>query len=165
MNGKSRTFIKISEQDSLKGKLIEVDDFAFAINSNDNNQSKPTLKRIAGVDISASKLDNNLAVVALVILDYEKLDILYEKYELVYLKQPYIPGFLAFREVEPLMKMFNDLVNFDNKLLPDIILVDGNGIFHSNHFGLACHLGVLINIPTIGCSKTIFSVDGLNKVD
>lgn len=45
-----------------------------------------------------------------------------------------------------------------------MILVDGNGIFHVNGFGLASHLGVLIDIPTIGVSKTVFAVDGLNKV-
>ncbi len=154
-----------SEQDDLKGKMTEVDDFNFVLTKEESQiTSKPMLKRVAGVDISASKTDNNLAVVAVVIIDYETLNVLYEKYELVYLKHPYVPGFLAFREVEHLMKMFEDLKNFDHSLLPEIVLVDGNGIYHSNRFGLACHLGVLINIPSFGCSKTVFFVDGLNKV-
>jgi len=48
-------------------------------------------------------------------------------------------------------------------LYPQVILVDGNGILHINRFGLASHLGVLTGIPCIGCAKTIFSVDGINK--
>ena len=149
----------------MKAKMVEVDDFPFELTKLESESfSKPLLKRVAGVDISAAKSDNNLAVVAVVIVDYETLNVLYEKYELVYLKQPYVPGFLAFREVEHLMKMFNDLKSFDSSLLPEVILVDGNGIYHSNRFGLACHLGVLIDIPAFGCSKTVFAVDGLNKV-
>jgi deoxyinosine 3'endonuclease (endonuclease V) len=46
---------------------------------------------------------------------------------------------------------------------PQLVLVDGNGILHQNMFGLACHLGVLIDIPTVGCGKTLFYVDGLSK--
>lgn len=155
-----------SEQDSLKSKLIETDDFKFVLEQTEEKLTNipHLLKRVAGVDISAAKSDNNLAVVALVILDYKSLVVLYEKYELVYLKQPYVPGFLAFREVDHLIKMFDDLRVYDKSLLPDIILVDGNGVFHSNRFGLACHLGVLTNLPTFGCSKTVFAVDGLNKV-
>ena len=42
-------------------------------------------------------------------------------------------------------------------------MTDGNGILHQNGFGLASHLGVLLDIPTIGCGKTIFNVDGLDK--
>lgn len=144
--------------------MIENDDFHFVLNKTEISSKTPILKRVAGVDISASKTDNNLAVASIVILDYETLDVLYEKYELVYLKQPYVPGFLAFREVEHLMKMFNDIRDFNVNLLPDLILVDGNGVYHSNRFGLACHLGVLTNLPALGCSKTIFAVDGLNKV-
>ena len=144
--------------------MIENDDFHFVLKKTEISSKTPILKRVAGVDISASKTDNNLAVASIVILDYETLDVLYEKYELVYLKQPYVPGFLAFREVEHLMKMFNDIRDFNVNLLPDLILVDGNGVYHSNRFGLACHLGVLTNLPALGCSKTIFAVDGLNKV-
>jgi len=87
----------------------------------------------------------------------------HEKYELVTLSQPYVPGFLAFREVDHLMKLIDSSKKDSSHLFPQIILVDGNGILHINRFGLACHLGVLTGIPCIGCAKTIFAVDGINK--
>jgi deoxyinosine 3'endonuclease (endonuclease V) len=43
-------------------------------------------------------------------------------------------------------------------------MVDGNGILHVKRFGLACHLGVLVDIPTIGCSKSVYSIDGIHLV-
>ena len=47
----------------------------------------------------------------------------------------------------------------------DCVFVDGNGILHSRECGLATHLGVLINTPTVGCAKTLFSIDGIKKYD
>jgi deoxyinosine 3'endonuclease (endonuclease V) len=140
------------EQNKLKTKLIETDQIDF-----DN------ITRIGGMDISASKTQPDVAVVALVVCDAGTLEVLYEKYEFVTLTQPYVPGFLAFREVEHLVKLVNDVKSLDKSLLPDIILIDGNGIFHSNRFGLACHLGVLVDIPTIASAKTVFAVDGITK--
>jgi deoxyinosine 3'endonuclease (endonuclease V) len=152
------------EQNLLKSKLIEVDDIDFFIHlSKENNDIETNLSRIGGMDISASKNNPDVAVVALVVCDAENFDVLYEKYEFVTMTQPYVPGFLAFREVEHLIKLINDLKGSQNALLPQVILTDGNGILHSNRFGLACHLGVLSEIPTIGCSKTVFSVDGITK--
>ncbi len=80
------------------------------------------------------------------------------------LDAPYIPGFLAFREVPHLLHLIDRLRNTKPEFLPQVILVDGNGIFHQNGFGLASHLGVLANIPTIGCGKTVFFVDGISSV-
>jgi len=148
-----------NEQDYLKSKLIEYDDIGFQYDT----ESDMRFQRIAGMDISASKSDPNIAIAALVVCDVKTFEILYEKYELVIITQPYVPGFLAFREVEHLAKLIEDLKNNRPDLLPQIILIDGNGILHSNRFGLACHLGVLCDIPTIGCSKTVFSVDGIDK--
>ena len=82
---------------------------------------------------------------------------------MVELTLPYIPGFLAFREV-PFLKDRLDLVRKTKpNLIPQVILVDGNGILHTRGFGLASHLGVMSDIPTIGVAKTLFSVDGLYK--
>lgn len=77
---------------------------------------------------------------------------------------PYIPGFLAFREAPHLMKLFQKLKDTKPQFMPQVILVDGNGVLHQNGFGLASHFGVLADIPTIGCGKTVFYVDGISSV-
>lgn len=146
------------EQNSLKTKLVESDELGFTLNDGETK-----LKRIGGMDISASKTNPDVAVVALVVCDADSFEVLYEKYEFVTMTQPYVPGFLAFREVEHLLKLVKELKKTKPDFMPQIILTDGNGILHSNRFGLACHLGVLADIPTIGCGKTVFSVDGINK--
>ena len=150
------------EQDNLKQKLIKSDFYNFNLDSN-NNTNITELKYIAGMDISAIKHNPNIAVSALVICD-RNLKIVYEDYNLVKMGEPYIPGFLAFREVKHLVKLINDLKNNHPEYIPQVILVDGNGILHTKGFGLASHLGVLIDIPTIGCSKNVFNVDGISKI-
>ena len=150
------------EQDNLKQKLIKSDFYNFNLDNN-NNTNITELKYIAGMDISAIKHNPNIAVSALVICD-RNLKIVYEDYNLVKMDEPYIPGFLAFREVKHLVNLINDLKNNHPEFIPQVILVDGNGILHTKGFGLASHLGVLIDIPTIGCSKNVFNVDGISKI-
>lgn len=81
---------------------------------------------------------------------------------MVKLELPYIPGFLAFREVPHLVPLFEQLRADQPRLWPQMVFVDGNGVLHPRGFGLASHLGVLIGIPTIGVGKTFFHVDGLD---
>lgn len=89
---------------------------------------------------------------------------LYEEIEFFNIgEQPYIPGFLAFREVPILYVLFERLKQKRPDLWPQLVLVDGNGILHQNQCGLACHLGVLIDLPTVGVGKTLFYIDGLTK--
>jgi deoxyinosine 3'endonuclease (endonuclease V) len=101
---------------------------------------------------------------ALIVCEYPSLKIVYQDYEYAKITVPYCPGFLAFRELPPLVALVDRLRATKPEFTPDIILVDGNGIFHTRSFGLACHLGVTVNIPTIGVGKTVFAVDGINKV-
>ncbi|KAM9957533.1 hypothetical protein ACTFIR_009640 [Dictyostelium discoideum] len=152
----------IEIQNELKKSLIEKDDFNFKID--DENKINTTLKYIGGVDISFVK-DNDIdACASLIVIEYPSLEIVYKDIEFVKLSELYIPGFLAFRETPHLIKLINKLKQSitHNHLLPQIIMIDGNGILHPRGFGLASHLGVLIDIPTIGVGKTFFHVDGLS---
>lgn len=82
---------------------------------------------------------------------------------MVELTLPYIPSFLAFREAPFLKERVDELKRTKPEILPQVILVDGNGILHTRGFGLASHFGVISDIPTIGVAKKLFSVDGLSK--
>jgi deoxyribonuclease V len=62
---------------------------------------------------------------------------------------PYIPGFLSFREGHAIISAIRKL-----RHMPDVIIVDGQGIAHPRRIGIASHIGVLLDVPTIGCAKT-----------
>ena len=164
LSGKRRYDILLSQTDQEKLKNWEKEQEKLKNNlSNEDDPMLQDILYIGGVDISFDKRDKKVGISGIVILDYKTLDIVYEDYNLVKIDEPYIPGFLAFREVKHLVKLVDDLKRNASQFLPQVILLDGNGILHSRGFGLACHLGVLTDIATIGCSKTVFSVDGLTK--
>lgn len=62
---------------------------------------------------------------------------------------PYVPGLLSFREVPALLGAFGQL-----RHAPDVVMLDGQGIAHPRRFGLACHLGLWLNLPCLGCAKS-----------
>lgn len=121
------------------------------------------MRLICGVDLSARKEEPDLACAGLVVYDIRDQKVVYEDYEIVHISQPYVPGFLAFREVPPLWALFHRLKAVKPEAWPEVIILDGNGILHTNQCGLACHLGVLLGIPTLGVGKTLFYIDGLEK--
>lgn len=140
----------IQEQALLKRELITTD-----------NIDMDAIQYVAGVDISFVKDDPQSAVAGLVVLSYPALDVVWEKFDIVHMTQPYIAGFLAFREVEFLVNLVDTLKAEQPEMIPDVIFVDGNGMLHPQGFGLACHLGVLTGIATIGIGKNFLVVDGM----
>ena len=106
------------------------------------------IQLIAGVDVAYAKESDKL-VAAIVILDADTLEIIESVTADDNAKFSYIPGLFSFRELPSLVKAFAKLQN-----KPDLIVCDGQGYAHPRRFGLACHLGVLFDIPAIGCGKT-----------
>ncbi|XP_064439696.1 endonuclease V isoform X3 [Mirounga angustirostris] len=82
---------------------------------------------------------------------------------MVSLTAPYVSGFLAFREVPFLVDAVRRLQEKEPRLVPQVLLVDGNGVLHHRGFGVACHLGVLTDLPCIGVAKKLLQVDGLEN--
>jgi deoxyinosine 3'endonuclease (endonuclease V) len=150
-----------NEQIELKTKMIIENDFGWTYDLDDASPNK--LSYVAGVDISFIKGNEVDACAALVVLTWPSLEVVYEKYEMVELTLPYIPSFLAFREVPFLIKLFDQLKQEKPEMYPQLLFTDGNGFLHPRGFGIACHLGVLLDIPTIGIGKTLFHVDGITK--
>jgi deoxyribonuclease V len=80
---------------------------------------------------------------------YPELALVEEKHSVMRNLFPYVPGFLSFREGPVLIDVIGRL-----SINPDLILIDGQGIAHPLRLGLASHIGVLLNIPAIGCAKS-----------
>jgi len=101
---------------------------------------------IAGVD--ASFLNNKVIGVAC-LYRYPDIIFLEESSAVARVLVPYIPGFLSFREGPVIIRAIKGL-----KIRPDLILFDGQGIAHPKGLGIASHIGVLLDMPTIGCAKS-----------
>ncbi len=108
-----------------------------------------TPRFIAGVDISVNRAQG-MATGAAVVLDYPELRLVEVKIASAKLDFPYVPGLLSFREAPLTLAACQRLT-----LTPDLILVDGQGIAHPRRMGLASHLGLFLNTPTIGCAKSL----------
>ena len=108
-----------------------------------------TPRFIAGVDISVNRAQG-MATGAAVVLGYPELRLVEVKIASAKLDFPYVPGLLSFREAPLTLAACQRLT-----LTPDLILVDGQGIAHPRRMGLASHLGLFLNTPTIGCAKSL----------
>jgi deoxyribonuclease V len=104
---------------------------------------------IAGADIATSK-DSPKAYAGVVVLSYPELEVVEERGSEDAVRFPYVPGLLAFREGPPLIKVFERLTTE-----PDVIVFDGQGLAHPRGMGIATHLGLVFDKPTIGCAKSL----------
>ncbi|KAM5149733.1 endonuclease V isoform 3-T4 [Callospermophilus lateralis] len=146
------------EQDRLKALLVDRDTEAWQ-----RDPAFSGLQRVGGVDVSFVKGDSVSACASLVVLSFPELEVVYEESRMVSLTAPYVAGFLAFREVPFLVDLVQRLQEKEPGLMPQVLLVDGNGVLHHRGFGVACHLGVLTELPCIGVAKKLLQVDGLEN--
>ncbi len=123
-------------QSSLRHKVI----------ASDSISGDPSL--VGGVDIG---FENRGAITraAAVVLNFPSLDLVAQAVHRQETSFPYVPGLLSFREVPAAL---NALARLER--LPDVILCDGQGFAHPRRFGLACHLGIVTGLPTIGVAKS-----------
>ena len=101
------------------------------------------------------------AVAVYVVIDATTMRTVYRDHAWIRARDlpPYVSGFLAFREILPLERLVRGQVDSNPAVTPAAILVDGNGIFHPRHAGLACFLGVRTGIPTIGIGKSLLYIE------
>jgi deoxyinosine 3'endonuclease (endonuclease V) len=104
------------------------------------------IETVAGVDIGYR---NGSARAAVVVMNLTDLKILEEALAAKPVQFPYVPGLLSFREGPVILDALGKL-----KTAPDLLMIDGQGIAHPRRFGAASHIGVLLDMPSIGCAKT-----------
>ncbi|WP_267269557.1 deoxyribonuclease V [Pseudomonas protegens] len=108
------------------------------------------VNRIAGIDVAYYK-NNDTLIASIAIVDAQSLEIIESHAWAGVASYPYVPGLFSFRELPSIVRLLSTITH-----RPDLIICDGQGIAHPRRFGLASHLGVLYDIPTIGCGKSRF---------
>lgn len=122
-------------QDELRQRLVLEDEIG-------------RVEQVAGVDVGFEN-DGATARAAVVVLSYPDLTVVESAVARRRVLFPYIPGYLSFRELPSILSALAKV-----RTMPDIILCDGQGYAHPRRFGLACHLGVITDIATIGVAKS-----------
>ena len=112
------------------------------------NVLSDSISTVAGVDVSYEKQGNSFFA-GIVILSLPDLEVVEEQTATATVTFPYIHGLLSFRELPVLLEAFRKV-----ETVPDLVLVDGQGLAHPRRFGLASHLGIWLDLPTIGCAKS-----------
>lgn len=124
-------------QKELAARVIRTDEIADEV------------RHIAGVDMAINET-NGMARAAVVLLAYPSLEIVERHVYEEPVRMPYIPGLLSFREIPAILGAFKQL-----RGQPELVMVDGQGIAHPRRLGIAAHLGLWLDLPTIGCAKSI----------
>jgi deoxyribonuclease V len=127
----------IKIQEKLKDEVITEDKF------------KEPVQYVAGVDMGF-EADGTISRAAVAVLSFPDLQLQETSLARRPTTFPYIPGFLSFREIPAVLDALEKI-----KTIPDIILCDGQGIAHPRRFGIACHLGLIVDMPTIGVAKSL----------
>ena len=127
----------ISLQKELAARVIRTD------------QLPDEIHLVAGVDMALNE-ETNMARAAVVLLSYPALEIVERHVYEEPIRMDYIPGLLSFREIPCILGAFAQL-----HTQPDLVMVDGQGIAHPRYLGIASHLGLWLDLPTIGCAKSI----------
>ena len=109
------------------------------------------IRHIAGVDMAINE-HNGMARAAVVLLTYPELAIVERHVYEEPIRMPYIPGLLSFREIPCILGAFARL-----KQQPQLVMVDGQGIAHPRRLGIAAHLGLWLDLSTIGCAKSLLT--------
>ncbi len=109
------------------------------------------VRHVAGVDMAINE-EHNTAQAAVVLLSYPEMTIVEQHIYEEPMRMPYIPGLLSFREAPAVIGAFRKL-----RQKADLVMVDGQGIAHPRRIGIASHLGLWLETPTIGCAKSILT--------
>lgn len=112
---------------------------------------KQPIKLIGGMDVSNTPFDPDQMIFgAMVVCSYPSLSLVDKATKANKQDFPYVTGLLGFREAPTLVETYQQL-----KHLPDLVMVDGHGVSHPRGLGIASHIGVLLDVPTIGVAKSI----------
>lgn len=107
------------------------------------------VKTIAGADISFNKFSTTIYA-SVVVINLETMETIEETGVVSETKFPYVPGLLSFREAPAMLEAWSKL-----KIEPDAVMFDGQGIAHPRRIGIASHVGLMLNRPTLGCAKSV----------
>lgn len=107
------------------------------------------VKTIAGADISFNKFEPTVYA-GIVVLSFPEMEVIEEVGVVSETRFPYVPGLLSFRETPSVLEAWSQL-----KTEPDALMLDGQGLAHPRRVGIACHVGLLIERPTLGCAKSV----------
>ena len=139
----------IEDKLSLEGlKLIAGADQAFFYESKNNTENK---------DEDEAKDRQEKIISAVVVLEYPSMRLVNYSYSVLPVNFPYIPGLLSFREAPAIIDAFHAL---ENTTKPDLLVIDGCGVNHPRFAGLATHVGVVLDVATVGVAKNLLCGSG-----